>query len=169
MNDRDIRSDVRPRCERPDASLRVDAHAVAEQVDQRSELLRAHEDVDLWEPLLERVGLGPDHAAHEGDDLFAVLLLHRLEVTEHPDHLVLRALPDDAAVQDHHVGLFGARGLAQAHLFKGAFEALGIGHVHLAADCPYVIVFHVRFVGGLDEWRREWDSNPRERFLPLSA
>ena len=81
VNDRDIRRDVRPRGERPDASLRVDAHAVAEQVDQRSELLRAHEDVDLWEPLLERVGLGPDHAAHEGDDLVAVLLLHRLEVT----------------------------------------------------------------------------------------
>ena len=120
VDDGDIGGHVGPRRERAHAAFGIDAHALAQQIEQGPVLLRAHEHVHVRKSPLQRVGLRPHHAAHERDNLVGVAALLRLETGDHADHLVLRALAHDAAVEHHHVGIFGGAGGRKTHLAQRA-------------------------------------------------
>ena len=139
MDYRYVCRDARRCRQRTDAALRVDAHALTDDVQQRLVLLRAHEDVHIGEALLQGIRPGAYHAAHEGDHLVRVALLQRLEVCDHADDLVLGALPNDAAIKHDNVRLFGGILGRQPHLPQRALETFRVSLVHLATDSPDVI------------------------------
>jgi hypothetical protein len=83
-------------------------------------------------------------AAHQVDDQARIALLQRMQRVQPAISLVLRRLADDAGVQDDDVGLFRLLGMTVAQMFKGRPQALRVGHVHLAAFRPNMIL-HVRY------------------------
>ena len=131
------------RDEGADAAVGVDAVALADVLDERRELLRAHEDVDERVALAQLVLLGADHAAHEGQRAPFRLLAPGLQARHHADDAVLGVLAHDAAVEDDDVGFLGAQRLLQAELLQRRAHALGVRRVHLAADRPEVELRHV--------------------------
>ena len=106
-------------------------------------MLGAHKDVYVGKAFLERVGFGADHAAHKGDDLVGGALLEGLEAGHHPDHAVFGALADDATIENDHVGVQGGLARGKPHLAQGTLKPLGVGFVHLAADCPDKVSVHL--------------------------
>jgi hypothetical protein len=82
-----------------------------------------------------------DQAAHQVDDQARVALLERAQGIQPAVSLVLGRLAHHAGVEHDHVGLVGLAGRRIAEAFQGRPDALGIGHVHLAAFGPNV-VFH---------------------------
>ena len=168
------------RRQRADAALPVPAQPFAHQLQQRFKLLGTQEQVNMGEAALQLFGARADHAAGEGQHRVGPLFTQRLGQVQGAGNFVLGALPDDAGIEHHHVGVGGARRRAEAQLLQRRPQAFGVGGVHLAANSPDVIGLHSASVpcsqGGArgkcrpgDCWRREWDSNPRSRFPRISA
>ena len=114
------------------------------QANEIAVLLGSQEYVGVGEALPQCLGLGPDHAPHQRDDLAGVPLLDRLEGGQHPDHPVLGALPHDTAIQYYDIGVIDRPGPQEAHLPQSALKPLGIGLVHLTADSPNVETVEVQ-------------------------
>ena len=72
-----------------------------------------HDPVGFFQ-LFRHVGL-LHHAAADRDDLVGVALLGVVQCAHIPQHPLLRVLSDGAGVEDHHVGLLGIHGEAEAH------------------------------------------------------
>ena len=136
VDDGYVRRNGGPGGQRPDAALDVHAHALAEEVEQRLVLLGAHEYVHLGETPRQGIRLRPHHAPHQRDHLVRVAPLEVLQRPQHAGHLVLRALPHHAAIEHDDVGVLSARGLPKPQLAQRAFQALGVGLVHLAPYSP---------------------------------
>ena len=142
VDDGDVSRHIGRRRQRAYAAFGVDSEPVAQQIDKRLVLLRLHEHVHVREPVGKGVLARPNHAAHQAEYLIGVALHDGLEVGQHTDHAVFGALPDDAAIQDYDVRLAGGLTGGEAHLTQRAFEALGVGLVHLTAYCPDVVTLH---------------------------
>ncbi len=67
-------------------------------------------------------------------------LLPRLEAAQLADGLVFGALAHNAGVEHHDVGVVQPVGGAVADLFQLGGHVVGVGHVHLAADGPDVVL-----------------------------
>ena len=88
-----------------DAALPVEAEAVAHQVEEGAVFLGPHEQVNEGEALGQIVGLGADHATHEGHDSIVPLFLERGGVLEVDHHLVFRVLTHNAGIEDYNIGI----------------------------------------------------------------
>src|SRR5271157_6223186 len=85
-----------------------------------------------------------DQTAHQVDDQVRIVLFKRVQGMQPAVGFVLGGLANDTGVQDDDVGLFRLFGMAVAQVFKGRPQALRVGHVHLAAFRPNMIL-HVRY------------------------
>ena len=100
------------------------------------------EDVDVGELLLEVVGAGADHAAHDGDFEVGVGALEVGHRGELRGGAVLRVLADGAGVDDDEVGVVGSVGGTPAEPVEAGSEFSAVGNVDLAADGPDVVGVH---------------------------
>jgi len=91
---------------------------------------------------MEGVGLWPYHAAHEGDDFIGAVLLERCQSAKPAGHLALGPLTNHAAIENDDVGILEHGGHDAAQLLKSGGHALGVCHVHLAANGPDVVGGH---------------------------
>ena len=114
---------------------------LAQVIDERRRLAGRHEDVDVGIAGQQlRAGLDADHAAHERHGAVGFALLPRLEAAQFADGLVLGALAHHAGVEHDDVGLVEAVGRPVADLLQLGGDVVGIGHIHLAADGPDVVL-----------------------------
>ena len=113
----------------------VDAEpARAEPLREVRDRPRPERDVDLRVEREQPVALRLGVAAADGDHGVRPLPLLRCGVAEVRGELRVGLLADRAGVEDEHVGLVAARGLAETELLEHALDALRVVRVHLAAE-----------------------------------
>ena len=184
VDDRHVRRHGVGRGERRRPELAAEI-VVADRLEDRLELLRPRECVDVGEATLEVVGLEADHAAHDGD--LEVLpapaqLLERAELAHRP---LLGVIADRTGVEHDEVGFLRSGDFGPAEAVEAGGQLLRVGDVHLTADGPDVVAVHDLGRSLLkaevrcskfdrprafqlrtsnferrDGWRRGWDSNP---------
>ena len=115
--------------------------ALAEEIDHRRRIRRRHEDIDIWQalPHPERIAHA-DHAAHDTDHFVRLRFFDFAKKLQAPQPLVLGALPHDAGVHNHNVRVIAVGGGAMAQFLQLGGQQLRIGHVHLTAVGPDVIL-----------------------------
>jgi hypothetical protein len=101
---------------------------------------RAQEEIDEGKSLLQGDGILAYQATHDHDGSLAIVAFQWFEGAQAAAHPILSALPDDAGVQYHQVGLLWLwRGLpSQGVEFLAGSP--GIGLIHLTANGPKVVL-----------------------------
>jgi len=142
VDDGDVGCHVGSGGEGADTTFGINADALSDDFQKSAELLWLHEGVNVGVAFLKRFGLGANHAAHQRQNFFRVLLFEGFEAGKHSNNPVLGAFADDTAIENDNVGIARAFGGAKAHLTECAFHALRVGLVHLASYGPDVVTFH---------------------------
>ncbi len=126
----------------PDGRLKCrPAIGAPEVLDQRTRIRRRGEHIDVRESALQcGIPLHSHQAAHQVDHHLGTARLERTQSRQPAVRLVLCALPDDAGVQDDHVGLLGGGRGRVAQSLERRRHALRVGHVHLAAGSPHQVL-----------------------------
>ena len=115
---------------------RIGEAAVGQPCQQRLGLARINVDIYDRRPLQEPLHVTVRDAAARGDDERGAGALELRYFAQMPPQPVLGGLADRATHQHDEIGAGGIRHLHVALLGEHTGQALGIGHVHLAADNP---------------------------------
>ena len=130
----------------PEAPTRHPHPTRAEPLAEVGDRAGAEGDVDVGIELEDPLALSLGEAAADGDHALGITSLACRCVAEISRELRVGLLADRACVEDDHVGLLGARSLAEAELLEHSLDPLRIVGVHLAPEGRDVVAPHCRRV-----------------------
>ena len=110
------------------------SHLLAGERRQLGDVVGPDDEIEMADAREELLALLLRDAAGDGEDEVGVLRLERRELADLAAELLLGLLAHAARVEDDEVGLLGGLGARPAARAEHLLHAIGVVHVHLAAE-----------------------------------